>query len=107
LVMKWYGCWVCGGSALVKYYLVVGMTVDGWCEWVGDWVTSDVVVSRVVVGLLVKIMNSSYCFLFRGKIDLRVCLDESNIYIYTHKEKGTVFLNHMLVRPPINLGFMN
>jgi hypothetical protein len=44
---------------------------------------------------------------FRGKIDLRVCLDESNIYIYTHKEKGTVFLNHMLVRPPINLGFMN
>jgi hypothetical protein len=62
LVMKWYGCWVCGGSALVKYYLVVGMTVDGWCEWVGGWVTSDVVVSRVVVGLLVKIMNSSYGF---------------------------------------------
>jgi hypothetical protein len=41
----------------------------------------------------------------RRKIDLRVCLDESNIYIYM--EKGTVFLNHMLVRPPINLGFMN
>jgi hypothetical protein len=29
------------------------------------------------------------------------------IYIYIYMEKGTVFLNHMLVRPPINLGFMN
>ena len=54
-------------------------------------ITSDVVVSRVVVGLLVKIMNSSYCFLFRGKIDLRVCLDESNIYIYIYIRKKALF----------------